>query len=147
MEELIIDASEQVAGRIASKTAKEVLKGNTVIIVNAENALVSGSPKYTEEFFNIKIKRGDPYHGPFYPKTPEGILKRIIRGMLPYKKPLGKKAFKRVRVYRDLPYELKDREIKDFGMKNKLRCKYMTLGKISERVGGIKTGSQARKKQ
>ncbi|MBU1135166.1 MAG: uL13 family ribosomal protein, partial [Nanoarchaeota archaeon] len=97
---------------------------------------ISGTPKYTEKIFHEKLKKGDPYHGPFYPKTPEGVMKRIIRGMLPYKKPLGKKALKRVRVYREMPEEFKDRELKDFGAENKLRCKYITLSKLCERMGG-----------
>ncbi|MBU1135502.1 MAG: 50S ribosomal protein L13 [Nanoarchaeota archaeon] len=136
MEEMIIDASEQVVGRLASKAAKEALKGNKIVIVNADKAIISGTPKYTEKIFHEKLKKGDPYHGPFYPKTPEGVMKRIIRGMLPYKKPLGKKALKRVRVYREMPEEFKDRELKDFGAENKLRCKYITLSKLCERMGG-----------
>ncbi|MBU0898356.1 MAG: 50S ribosomal protein L13, partial [Nanoarchaeota archaeon] len=80
MEEMIIDASEQVVGRLASKAAKEALKGNKIVIVNADKAIISGTPKYTEKIFHEKLKKGDPYHGPFYPKTPEGVMKRIIRG-------------------------------------------------------------------
>ena len=138
MEEIIIDAEERVVGRLASRAAKEALKGNSIFVVNVEKAIISGNPKATEKFFFEKVERGDPYHGPFYPKTPEGIMKRVIRGMLPYKKPLGKKALKRVKVYKGIPEEFKDRELKDLGADKKLRCKYMTLENVCEKIRGTK---------
>ena len=135
MEEIVIDASNLVSGRLASTAAKEALKGRRVFIVNAENALVSGDKKFVTDFFSSKIKKGDPYHGPFYPKTPEGIVKRMVRGMLPYKKNKGMEALKRVKVYRVIPDEFKSREMKDLSIKNRLDCKHIKLGELCKRFG------------
>ena len=107
---LIVDADDMVAGRLASSVAKMLLNGNAVKIVNAEKAVILGNPVHIVEEFRKKIARGDPYKGPFYPKVPDKILKRIIRGMLNYHKPRGREAFKRLRVYDGVPEELKNKE-------------------------------------
>ena len=73
MSEIILDAEEQVVGRLASRVAKMLLRGESVYIFNAEKALISGKPEFTMKTYENKLDRGDPYHGPFYPKTPEKI--------------------------------------------------------------------------
>jgi large subunit ribosomal protein L13 len=106
MDRTVIDASGLVAGRLASLAAKEALKGRAVDIVNAEKAVLSGNPEYNIRFYREKVVRGDPYHGPHYPKRPDMMLKRMIRGMLPYKKPAGRLAFSRIKVYLAVPEAL-----------------------------------------
>lgn len=137
--DMIIDAEDCIAGRLASIVAKELLKGKRVYIVNAEKAVVSGNPKYTIKNLKGKLERGDPYHGPFYPRMPDQIMKRLVRGMLP-KKPRGKEALKGLRVYLSVPAEAQGRDfIKPDAAKNKLKGKYIELGKLSETVGAKKT--------
>jgi large subunit ribosomal protein L13 len=137
--DIVIDAEDCIAGRLASIAAKELLKGKRVYIVNAEKAVVSGNPKYTIKNLKEKLKRGDPYHGPFYPRRPDQIMKRLVRGMLP-KKPRGTEALKRLRVFLSVPAEAQGKDpIKPGAAKNKLKGKYIELGKLSERVGAKKT--------
>lgn len=138
MDSIIIDADNQVAGRLASLAAKELLKGRSVTIVNAEKAVVSGNPDYVFEAFKTKVDRGDPYHGPFYPRRPEQIIKRMVRGMLP-KKPKGREALKRLKVHISVPEELSGKVVKMKASENTLRCKYVTLGSVSERLGVKRT--------
>ena len=75
MNETYIDASNMVAGRLASKIVKELMKGERIIVVNAEKSVLSGNPKYLIENYTEKTERGDPYHGPFYPKEPDRIAR------------------------------------------------------------------------
>ena len=98
---ICIDASNHVLGRLASKVAKHVLCGEAVAVVNAEKAVVIGNPKAIVASYKERRDRGDPYHGPFYPRHPDRILKRTVRGMLPYKTPRGREAFKRLRVFKN----------------------------------------------
>ena len=136
---IIIDASNTVTGRLASVCAKELLKGKTIAIVNAQNAVISGEPKYIFEKYTEKRERGDPYHGPFYPKEPDQIIKRVIRGMLPYKKGRGIDAFSRIKVYISIPEEFKEKTItKIKGTKNDLDCKTMTVGELAIKLGAKK---------
>ncbi len=132
----VINAEDCIAGRLASLVAKRLLKGEEIVVVNAEKAIVSGNPKAVEKFFSEKIKRGDPYYGPFYPKPPERILRRIVRGMLPFGKSRGREAYRRLKVYRSVPDEFKGKEMETMGnAKGKLEHKFVYLGRISEKFG------------
>jgi large subunit ribosomal protein L13 len=135
---IVADAENQVAGRLASRVAKELLKGSRVSIVNAERAVVSGDPKHTVKVYTERLKRGDPYHGPFYPRTPDRVLKRMIRGMMPYKKTKGSEAFKRLRVFISVPEEFKGKETKLINEQT-LEDKFMSLGNLSIKLGAKKT--------
>ena len=132
---MIIDASNQVLGRLSSEVAKKLLNGEEIIIINSEMAIITGNPEDIEENFMRKKKMGDPHHGPYYPKTPNGILRRSIRGMLPYKKPRGREAFKRLKIYVGNPNNLKGEKITK--EKNEIECKYLTLKKISDKLRGL----------
>lgn len=135
---MIVDASNQIAGRLASCVAKELLKGSRVFLVNAESAIVSGDPVYLKKTFDAKYKRGDPYHGPFFPRMPDMMLKRIIRGMLPYKKAKGRAAMKRLRVFISVPEEFKGKETKLIE-EHTLENKFMTIGDIAIKLGAKRT--------
>lgn len=134
MKEVIFNAENAAAGRIASSAAKELLKGRAVHIVNAEKAIITGDRRYIIDHFKQKVERGDPYKGPFYPRAPERILKRMVRGMVPYKKPLGKQAFKHLRVYLSVPEELQGKEYRTIPRKKE--GKSMTLQELSKELKG-----------
>lgn len=135
MSEVIINAENHIVGRLASYLAKELLKGETILVVNVEKAVLSGNPKAVVKEYKKKIARGDPYHGPFYPKNPDLILKRIVRGMLPYKKKHGKEALKRLKVFISVPDQLKGKEFVQIEQaKNKLECKFITLEELVKRL-------------
>jgi large subunit ribosomal protein L13 len=133
---MIIDADGAVVGRLASFVAKKLLEGENIEIINAEKAIITGDPKIIVEKYLEKINRGSPHHGPFYPRQPHRILRRVIRGMLPYKTAKGRNALKRLKVYIGVPEDLKGKEAKT--MKEEKRCKYITLLELSKRIGGWK---------
>lgn len=103
-----LNANNVVLGRLASYVAQKAINGDDVVIVNAENAVVSGNRLYLLDRFKQRLHRGTPTSGPFFPRTSKGIVRRAIRGMLPYKQERGLKAFKRVRVYEGMPEGFKD---------------------------------------
>ena len=109
MNELIIDANNASLGRLASYTAKQALLGKKIIIVNCEDIVILGKPKsIINEYQETRQKGGAGLHGPFFPKGPEKIVKRTIRGMLSYKQSRGREALKRVICYNKTPEEYKD---------------------------------------
>ncbi|MGC8812281.1 MAG: 50S ribosomal protein L13 [Candidatus Aenigmatarchaeota archaeon] len=138
---MIIDAENQVLGRIASEIAKKLLKGEKVFVVNCEKAVISGNPKYTIKKYLEKIQRGDPKHGPFFPKTPDGIFRRTVRGMLPWDRAKGRKAFKNLKVFIGIPEELKNKNFEKISKADasKLKCKFITLEGLSLALGAKKT--------
>ena len=99
-----------ILGRFSSVVAKDLLNGEHVVVLNAEKLFITGSKK---DIFSKYLKRRqvlchqNPEHGPKWPKKPDLLVRRIIRGMLPYKKPRGKIAFRRLKVYMGIPEKLK----------------------------------------
>ena len=130
---MIVDADGVILGRLATKIAKELLKGENIIVINSEKIVVSGNPKAVFKRFHEKREKGDPHKGPFYPRYPDRILKRVVRGMLPYKKERGKRAFRKLKVYMGNPDDLKGEKVSKTS--DDLRCKFITLGQLCKKLG------------
>lgn len=96
---MIINADRLILGRMAAYVAKQALLGEKIVIVNSEKAVITGKKDNILKKWKEKDSRGDPHHGPFIPKTPAKFVRRVVRGMLPYKKGRGSEAFKRVKCY------------------------------------------------
>lgn len=137
---IVYNAKNQILGRLSSLIAKDLLRGEKVFVFNCEKAVAAGSPKYIQKKYLQKIWRGDVKHGPFFPKTPDGIFRRTVRGMLPWHKPKGRKAYKNLKVFIGFPEEFKNRELKEVkgADASKLKTKYLTLAEISLAIGGRK---------
>ncbi len=132
----IIDAENAVMGRLASKVAKMALLGEKVVVVNADKAVITGDPQKIIENYVEKFDIGTPQHGPKWPRRPDTILRRTIRGMLP-KNNRGKEALRRVEVYIGIPEEYSNNVEKLNGVeKNPYEIKFITLGELSRRIGG-----------
>jgi len=131
MNQLVIDAKGAILGRLASYIAKQSLLGKKIIVVNCEEAIITGKPKsIILEYRDIRSKGGSSLHGPFFPKNPERILKRTVRGMLSYKQGRGKDAFKRIKCFNKTPEEYKDvKKILANKEKRSKTIKLSTLGK------------------
>jgi len=131
--EIIIDAQNAVVGRLGTYAAKQALIGNKVIIVNCEKAVVTGSKKALEEvYLNKRRIGGTAQKGPYYSKNPEKMVKRAIRGMLPWKKTTGREAYKRIRCHIGVPVEYVNKE-KQL-MERPLKNKYLTVQQISKLI-------------
>ena len=135
-----IDASGKIAGRMCSHAAKMLLEGNRVVIVNAQGALFSGNRLNIMTEWAARLDLGSvvhPKHGPFHPRTPDGILSRMVRGMIPRTKPSGAAAFKRLRVYVGVPEEFGKVSFTDFedSKATKPIAFYVPLSEISTKIG------------
>lgn len=129
----VIDAEGRILGRLASYAAEKVVEGEEVDIVNAEKAVVSGAPDEVFERYRGRRKRGSRESGPRFPKAPERIVKRTVRGMLP-KGSSGKEAFKRLKTHRGNPGGLEpgDNDVKT--VEDLKGRKHVTLEEISENI-------------
>lgn len=140
--EEIVDASNLILGRMATYVAKKALEGNRVTVLNAERAIISGTKARVVARAKQKLKTrtlGNLDKGPTHPRKPDGYVRRVIRGMLPWKKTSGKEAFHRVHVYIGTPDEYKDKPMTSVPDANasKLRVPYITVAKLSEEIGGF----------
>lgn len=135
----VVDASNTVFGRLASTVAERALKGEEIDIVNVEKAVIIGHKSSVQAKFMKKLSmrgKGNPEKGPKFPKTPEKIMRRAIRGMLPFNKERGRKALKRVRVYLGLPKEFEGRETEKITIAHyNGKEDAVSLGEISKLLG------------
>lgn len=135
---MIIDATNLILGRLATFAAKKALLGEKVDIINCEKAVITGDPETTYAKFKQRRDRGIPLKGPYYPRMPDRMVRRVVRGMLPYKKSKGSDAFKKVMCYIGVPEKLKDKKtetIKEADISRVPSLKYATVGKISKLLG------------
>lgn len=111
---MIVDAKDLIAGRVATQVAKLALLGNTVDVINADKAVITGKKDFVFAHYRQKFNRGSIRKGPYYPKYSDRLLRRIIRGMLPYKFAKGKAAYRRVMCHVGVPKEFADKKAISF---------------------------------
>ncbi|CAG8531566.1 4270_t:CDS:2 [Paraglomus brasilianum] len=140
---VVVDGKGHLLGRLASIVAKEILSGQRVVIVRAEEINVSGS------FFRNKIKYHkylrkrmivNPSRGPFHFRAPSRIFYKTIRGMVSHKTPRGAAALGRLKLFEGIPppYDKQKRMVVPAALRVlRLRPgrRYTNLGKISTEVG------------
>ena len=111
-ENIVIDATNTIAGRIASTAAKQALLGKTVSIINAEKAVITGSKENViARYQHLRKETGQPMKGPYIPRMSDRFLRRMIRGMLPHKQARGREAFARIKCYLGVPDEFKNNKL------------------------------------
>lgn len=141
-ETILIDASGLILGRMCSAVAKRLLNGEKVVVVNAEKAIISGKKRSKIPEMKLFLEVGHFRKGPFHPRKPDYIVKRTIRGMLPWKQAKGKEAYKRLRVYFGVPEDFKGKPAQTlkFASAEKLKCSYFTVGELALEIGWKPTG-------
>jgi large subunit ribosomal protein L13 len=131
--QIIIDASDTILGRFCTFAAKQALLGKNVVVVNCSKAIVSGKrSNIIAEYHKARARGGTSLKGPHYPKSPERIVKRAIRGMLSFPKGRAISALKRVICYNDVPYQYESSE--KINMAKKQIVKTMTLLEICKEI-------------
>jgi large subunit ribosomal protein L13 len=132
----VIDAENHIAGRLASVIAKRLLKGEEIVIVNAERIIVTGERDAVLAHYRQKKDLGNMKSGPFFPRRADLIMKRTVRGMLPWQTTSGREAYKRLKVYVGVPKQFvdQDKEKVDVAIKTGL-TQYVTLSQVAEFLG------------
>ena len=79
----------------------------------------------------------NPINGPFHPRRPDTIITKMVRGMVPKRKPSGIQAFKRLRVYIGIPDELKNSTMTTFDDAKIARQEsfYISMGDVAKQIG------------
>jgi large subunit ribosomal protein L13 len=134
MSKIIIDGTGAVFGRVCSFTAKRVLEGDEIVIVNSEKTILTGNKKdIIAKFEAVRKKGGHSQKGPKISNVPYMILRRSIRGMLPdHRKGQGKEALARVKCYDGIPEELKEEKMMKISAPKKL--KFMELKELASKI-------------
>jgi ribosomal protein uL13 len=111
---MIINGEGHILGRLASLISKKLLEGEEIIVVNADQIVITGSKDWIYARYKQRRDRksiSNPRDlGPKYPRRPEDIFRRTVRGMLPYKKPKGRTAYKGLKAFVGVPKEFSEIE-------------------------------------
>jgi large subunit ribosomal protein L13Ae len=140
---IVVDGKAHLLGRLASIVAKQLLNGQKIVVVRAEELNISGSLyrnklKY-HEFLRKKVAT-NPVRGAFHFRAPARIFWRTVRGMLPHKTARGAAALERLKVFEGVPevWNQKKRMVVPAAMRV-LRLKpgrrFCTLKDLSSQVG------------
>jgi len=140
--EVVVDATNHVVGRLASVVAKWALEGRRVVIINAERAVVTGDFNMVLNWYKTRVSEWLTHYnpekaGPKIPRKPDRILRRVIRGMLPRKSGRGREALRRVRVFMGVPPQYVNADkvvIKGALLSIRPGAKYVTLEELWKHI-------------
>jgi len=133
---VVYDASGHILGRLCSTVAQKLLAGEEVTIVNAEKAIITGNRDDVLAVYKAKKDRGKDRRGPYYPRRADLIMKRSVRGMIPFKTSTGRNAYKRLKVFVGVPKDLQTTKMEKVESATRFAThKYITLGDVSSYLG------------
>jgi large subunit ribosomal protein L13 len=140
---VVIDATDSILGRVASYVAKRALAGDSVIVLNAEKAVISGDRKSIVRDAKLRLETrtlGSQKKAPTHPRRPDILVRRVIRGMLPWRQAKGRDAFHRIKVYIGVPqeYSMYKATRLAHAAASRLRCSFIRVSELSEEIGGPK---------
>ena len=110
---VVVDAKDQVVGRLASKVAKllrgkykpsftaHVDCGDNVIIINADKVKMTGNKWTDKEYMTFSgYPGGQKIFSPekLFKQSPEKLVRKVVKGMLPRTK-LGAKQLNNLYIY------------------------------------------------
>ncbi len=134
----VIDANNLILGRMASIVAQRLLNGEEIKIINAEKAIISGRKDTTFDRYKKYVARGSREFGPHFPRRPDQIIARTVRGMIPHTKMTGREAHNRLKVYVGVPVELSKEPastLENASITRLSTSNYTVLGELSKRLG------------
>lgn len=131
----VIDADGAVLGRFCTAVAKRLLNGEEIAVVNSEKAIVTGKKTMIKAHYKHEREVGTYRKGPFFPRMPDRMVKRCIRGMIPYQEPHGRTAFKRLKCYIGVPKEFVGTTFEKIQSAEKHPADFMTLKEIAQFLG------------
>ena len=155
LEYQLLDAKNKILGRFCSQVAKKALLGEYIVIINAKDAIISGTKGNIHENYLSKLNIStatNPRRGPFWPRRPDTLMRNVIKKMLPRKKIRGQEALKRIHVYiEDIPerfrYRYKNLIPSEISHADKTRLsfynKFITLENLCLRIGWKKREIEA----
>jgi len=136
----VYDAKNQILGRFASTVARELLAGKSIAVINSESAIIVGGKRGIVEKYKTRLnlqEKSNPEHSPYWSRRSDMLVKRAIRGMLPYKKATGMNAYRHLLVFMGVPAKFE--KTKPIGIKTKdangIYMPHMTIRDLSRLLG------------
>ena len=137
---IYVDATGHVAGRLCSMVASQIIRGQRVVVLNSEKAVLSGKRDTIIAAWKERLELGskvNPIYGPLHPRRPDNIVRRMVRGMVPKTKAKGILGMKRLRIYIGVPEKYSGVKMVKFDQALATRPlpMYTTLAELSHNIG------------
>ena len=135
---MIIDANNLILGRLGTYVAQKALLGEKIDVVNCENSVMTGDKAQIYKNYDDFLKMGTHASGPHARRLPDRFVKRVIRGMLPYKKERGRTAFENIKCHIGIPEDLKNQKmdvLKEANIEKVPNLKYVKIKDICKHIG------------
>jgi len=127
---MILDGKNMIFGRFSVEIARKLMNNEEISVINAEKIIILGDPQRTFEKYLELRQKGDVFKGPFFPKRPDDIFKRTVKGMLP-KNRMGRKYLKNLKVYIGTPDGMKGEKLEQ----KPIKTNFISLGELSKKLG------------
>lgn len=134
----VIDGTDLILGRLATKVAKAAIAGEQIVVVNCEEVVVTGKRDVVFAKYKKTANRTTMLKGPRIHRGADRLVRRTIRGMIPYKTAKGKEAFQRVMCYVGVPSEVSKEKIetfKDSNIHNTENMQFVKMKEVSKVLG------------
>jgi len=137
---MIINGEGHILGRLASVISKKLLEGEEIVVLNVEKIIITGSKEWAYARYKQRVDRASISNprdlGPKYPRRPDDIFRRTVRGMLPYRKAKGRSAFKGLKAYVGVPKEFEESKTSTLSQAESRNIKKaIELGEVSKLLG------------
>jgi len=137
---MIVNANELVAGRLASKVAKAIVRGENVTVINAEKLVIVGNKESIAAKYTVKVDAAvlsNPHFGPKYDRIPSKMFRRMVRNMLPTKKRAKDRMIKQLKTFNGSAKGIDEKSAITFeDIKFNHRNNYMQLKDVALLIGG-----------
>lgn len=132
----VIDGKDHILGRLSSAVAERIMDGESIVVVNAQDILITGNKETTFMAYKDRSELGQTRKGPFYPRRADLLFKRTVRGMIPFKKTSGREAYRRIHAFVGIPREYQGMEMEIIETAMRLNTgKYTDLGAVAGFLG------------
>lgn len=108
-----VDATNAIVGRLASVVAEKLLMGEHVTVINTEKAVFTGNPRILTKLWQTRLDlrpRGNPEKGPRFSRMPDRIVRKVIEGMVPFKRARGVEAMNRLDIFIGKPAKVEGKK-------------------------------------
>ena len=136
---MIIDAKDAILGRLSTYAAKQVLLGNTLDVINCEECVISGRKHAIINEYIRRLHRKAPTKAPYFYRRPDMLVKRTIRGMIPFKRARGRYAYKNIKCHIGVPESLRNEKaltVENAGAEKLHSADYLKIKDICRATGG-----------
>jgi len=134
----VIDAKNLIYGRLASNVAEMIMAGDEVVVLNAEDLIITGERGFVFANFKHRIDVGEVSRrkGPFNNRRADLLFKQCVWDMIPRYTTSGREAYRRLHVFVGTPKQFEGaQKVRPVEADKKVNCKYVTLGQIAEFLG------------